>query len=378
MQTMICYIKNNKLTLGLLILFLFLINTNAISSSSLTPNEARKALAALGISYDTGSYFNAVRRDDVNTVKLFHFAGVDIDLRSPDYNNTALWEAVDGGRYKVFHYLMDNGADINATGNVVGGPTLIDQAPLTRAISRYHFDMAWKLLRNGAYAGINKEHEGTIFATSPLSYALAYPNAQLITELLKRGASVDDLHSYNRTPLIVASGYHHPGNIEILLKAGANVRAQDTNNNTALLTHLSEGKVSFDIVRLLVNAGADVNHKNGDGYTPIFYAVLNGNEYIARFLISKGAKLNERLPENSIPWQYYNNASLHDAYGGGVTPLMIAAALGHTEIVKILLESGADVNVVVKGEHASYTAKKLAETNQHMDIVKIFNNLATK
>jgi len=65
---------------------IFLVNTAHTNPNIMSANEARKALAALGISYGIDSYFKAVKDDDVNIVKLFHISGVDIDIQHTHIN----------------------------------------------------------------------------------------------------------------------------------------------------------------------------------------------------------------------------------------------------------------------------------------------------
>jgi hypothetical protein len=78
------------------------------------------------------------------------------------------------------------------------------------------------------------------------------------------------------------------------------------------------------LVRLLLEAGADVTWMSGDGLTALHVAALRGEREVVKILCGKrGSELNRRNP-----W--------------GQTPLHLAAGGGHTQVVRLLLENGAD------------------------------------
>ena len=76
-------------------------------------------------------------------------------------------------------------------------------------------------------------------------------------------------------------------------------------------------------VALLITAGANVNLANKFGNTPLFFAVGNGHTEIVKLLIAKGADVNKA--DNKY----------------GITPLYRASSKGHTEIVELLKLAGA-------------------------------------
>ncbi|HEY9151462.1 MAG TPA: ankyrin repeat domain-containing protein [Anaerolineales bacterium] len=90
------------------------------------------------------------------------------------------------------------------------------------------------------------------------------------------------------------------------------------------------GKMNH-IMRILAHDPQLVNAYSDDGYQPLGLACFFGNLETARYLINSGARVNS-------PSQNEMN----------VTPLHSAAAGGHTELVKLLLEHGANPNAVQK------------------------------
>lgn len=107
------------------------------------------------------------------------------------------------------------------------------------------------------------------------------------------------------------------------------------------------------MVKLLLNAGADVNARNHEGFTPLHEAAFNGNDSIAEILLNSGADVN--------------------AFGGKYrsAPLHIAASQGHVAVVKLLLEHGASLKML---DRKSQTPLELAISNHQTNVVTIFTN----
>ena len=90
--------------------------------------------------------------------------------------------------------------------------------------------------------------------------------------------------------------------------------------------HWSAEKGHLDVVRALIEAGADVNPKMIGDRTPLFLSAEEGHLEVARALVEAGADVNAKQ------------------YNKGWTPLHMSAEMGHLEVVRALIEAGADVN----------------------------------
>jgi ankyrin repeat protein len=84
---------------------------------------------------------------------------------------------------------------------------------------------------------------------------------------------------------------------------------------------------STSAVRKLVLAGAKVNVADRDGFTPLMFAIMRGNQKMAAYLIEQKADVNRR---NKV----------------GQTALMLAAQGGYKRLVEQLIQAGADVRAV--------------------------------
>ena len=108
----------------------------------------------------------------------------------------------------------------------------------------------------------------------------------------------------------------------------------------------------------LLAANEDVNLKEEDGRTPIFFAVWNGDIEIVKALLVHGADVNVRSEMGETPLMQLNDnstaemvqllidagAKVNRTSSEGKTALMTAAASAPAEVVKVLLDAGAEVN----------------------------------
>ena len=127
---------------------------------------------------------------------------------------------------------------------------------------------------------------------------------------------------------------------------------KDANTATSRLAVLSEHLVAEDIseIQQLLEAGADANVKNTYDATPLYMASENGHSEVVKLLLAAGADVN--IAENIF----------------GTTPLIAAVTDGHAEIVKLLIAANADVNIATKT--VGLTSLIIATQEGHADIVK--------
>ncbi|MBI4699077.1 MAG: ankyrin repeat domain-containing protein [Nitrospirae bacterium] len=103
-------------------------------------------------------------------------------------------------------------------------------------------------------------------------------------------------------------------------------------------------------IRDLIDAGADVNITADNGATPLFRASYNGYTEIVKLLLAAGAEVNAVRKDN------------------GATPLLFATQQGHAEVVKLLLEANAGVNDASKDGR---TPLLIASQKGHEEVVKL-------
>ncbi len=109
--------------------------------------------------------------------------------------------------------------------------------------------------------------------------------------------------------------------LEKMVMAGLPVNLQDNKGNSLLM--LAAYHDQAETAAMLLRHGAEVDHRNDHGQTPLGGVAFKGNMALLTLLLTAGANINA---DN----------------GGGRTPLMFAAMFGHRQVVEYLLQQGAD------------------------------------
>ena len=115
-----------------------------------------------------------------------------------------------------------------------------------------------------------------------------------VKQLLKKKWDVNGFDDKHWTPLHCAANARQMEICKILLLKSANPSLATSNNATALhyLARMRDHPMLLPILKLVLDKGADVNHPNTHGSTPLHEASLRGSLICIQFLVNNGAKLD--------------------------------------------------------------------------------------
>ena len=201
--------------------------------------------------------------------------------------------------------------------------------------------------------------------TTALHFA-AHANATELAQLLiAAGANAKAANRYGVSPLTLAATNGNAALTEALLKAGADPNLAVGEGETILMTAARTGNVGT--IKALVARGADVNAaEQWQGQTALVYAATQNHADAVKLLVELGADVNIRSKRLEFPDFVFKTAGMIYAVQpvGSWTPLMYAARDGAVDAVRVLADSGADLNLV---DPDGTTALTLAIINGHFD-----------
>ena len=285
---------------------------------------------------------SAAGRGHLTTVQaLLSAPGIDINANSL-IAATALHMAARLGKDEVVKALINKGANINITDNA--GVT-----PLMSAAGRGHLTTVQTLL---SVPGIDINAKSFIGKTA-LHMAADYGKDEVVKTLINRGANINITDNDGLTPLMSATLLGHLTTVQALLSApGIDINAKSLIGKTALQTAADYGKYEF--VKALINKGANINITDNAGVTPLISAAGWGHLTTVQALLS-------------VPGIDMNAKSLM-----GATALHMAARFGKDEVVKALINKGANVNIT---DNVGMTPLMTATLQGHLTTIQALSSI---
>ena len=327
----------------------------------------------------------AIQRQDREAVRALLQEGVDVNAARGD-GATALAFATHLDDLEAVDLLILAGADVNAANDLA-------VTPLMLAATNGSAAMVERLLNANAAPDAARPTGETA-----LVMAARTGRPEVLRSLLAAGAAADvRMGALEQTPLMWAAAEGHAPIVRLLLEVGADKEAMTTwtsktgrpryASQTEPLAPRADGRSVIaalwprdgnfdtdrteggmtpllfavngghqDAVRVLLEAGANVNGPMPDGLTPLLLAQIRRHEALALFLLEHGAD-----PNNAGP---------------GFPPLHVAGYLSQLAIAKALIARGADVNARMMGPHRLVEALELGSNRRPGD-TGVFTNIGS-
>ena len=220
--------------------------------------------------------------------------------------------------------------------------------PLLQAVINGQQDVVEYLVQE-ARAQIDAKLPGS--GLNSLIAAASFGNSKICEMLIKAGAQVDAEMSQNFTALTLAATSNHPDVVRLLLEAGADPNKLACDGSSILMGSITN-KADHSVILMLLDAGANVAVRTTTtGLTALMSACAMKNEPVIKLLISK-------------------NSDLVNIQGkGGFTALSLACASGaDVSTVEYLIKAGADPNFISKVDNSGIL--HCAVQGGNLDLVK--------
>lgn len=288
------------------------------------------------------------------------------------------------GNNEKLKKIVKSGIDLNETDSD-------GDLALSLAAQNGYLESCKILLRNGAK--VNKKDD---FGRTALMDA---NNLKVIRFLLKNGAEIRLRDQYGNDPFLLSAESYNIEKAKLLLELGININTVNKLKQTALMKAILSctvnDKLKMKYVEILLKNKIDVNLKDKDNKTAYILSKERGYSNIANLLLKYGAYKEEyKLDPNSLitalvnknykraKEMIENGVDINFLAGSGFTPLM--CSIGNIEIMKLLLEKNVDVNmknrfsltaliaaVIINDENA---VKLLLDNGADINVVYSVNN----
>jgi ankyrin repeat protein len=306
----------------------------------------------------------AAERGHIQTVRLLLDAGSPPDSDDDPYDITPLMKASHHGRIDIARLLLARGADVRRRDHT-------DETALHGATQAGVPALVALLLKAGADPNGIGEH----ILDTPLANAAERNSPEILRQLVAAGAHLETRDYKGRTALWLAASRDHAASVETLLDLGAKPDARDSDGTLPFTVAAAKGEASAALLvertqsldealvaaswsnrpRLmerLVARGADVNAVDA-GRCVLAGSVAHEGPATFDWLLVHGADIRRHGPETLAVVASAGRLDLArrllaagisaNARGPDGAPALIgAAAQGRTEVVRLLLEHGAD------------------------------------
>jgi ankyrin repeat protein/L-ascorbate metabolism protein UlaG (beta-lactamase superfamily) len=224
--------------------------------------------------------------------------------------------------------------------------------------------------------------------STPICVAASKGYTDIVKYLIKKGADVNKGNFFGSTPLHYAAWASDLESFRLLLKNGAVINAENNDGQTPL--QFACLGANIEIMKVCISEGTDIKAIGNDGSGLIHWAANGGNLNMFKYLESNGLKYDAKDKDNSstLFWASSGNAidvvkylieekkmDVNEVDNLNNIPLNSAVEHGRLDIVKYLLEKGANINHALNN-HSTWLI--LAAQNNNPELIQLLIDKGTK
>jgi len=264
--------------------------------------------------------------------------GTKVDGFGNEWERTPLLIAAENGQTEIVDLLLKKGADINARDRTNGAPLSQGNSALILAAAMNHLDTVQLLLAQAKKPDVLlKEREGK----TAFWFAVENENLEMVNLLYSHGSKVN-LPDKTGASVLTATVLHKKYDVlDFLVSKGADINKADNNGSTPLMTAISfKNKNQAVVIKYLekfLTFKPMLNHVAGD-YSALHVATQIGFVEAIGLLLDNGANINLLSPAN------------------GRTALYVAAASKNIDAARYLMSRGAKTEITDKAGYTPLTA----------------------
>jgi ankyrin repeat protein len=236
-----------------------------------------------------GEIHEAAAVGDLDKVRALIEADLTLVESRDGRGCTPLYIACIRHQVAVAHFLIDNGADVNARNNG-------NQTPLHAANGVYGQDV--DLIKRLIAKGANVNAQGSRGET-PLHWAAARGNLTVAKLLMDNDADPSAYDQAFGTVLQHAINQSHPQMAKLLIENGAKLNQKDPSGRTEL--HLAAINGYADLTRILIENSAGIHAVDRHNRTALYYTAKHGYRSVADILVAAGANQDAIVESNYGP-----------------------------------------------------------------------------
>uniref|UniRef100_A0A8C5GVK7 Ankyrin repeat domain 52 n=1 Tax=Gouania willdenowi TaxID=441366 RepID=A0A8C5GVK7_GOUWI len=274
--------------------------------------------------------------------KLLSSAGFDIN--TPDnFGRTCLHAAASGGNVECLNLLLSSGTDLNKRDN-------IGRTPLHYAAANGRYQCTVTLVSAGA-----EVNEPDQMGCTPLHYSAASQAfSSCLEHLLDNGADPSMVNSKGYSAVHYAAYHGNKQNLELvrsLLEMSFNALGDIESSIPVSPLHLAADGGHWQALRVLTETAAYVDMQDAAGRSVLYLAAQKGYVRCVEVLLAQGASC--LLNDNRLMW----------------TPIHVAAANGHSDCLRMMIDYGEEGDLTNVVDKFSQTPLMLAVVGGHTDSV---------